>query len=84
MELDYRADRGGRLPSGKDAGMVYATVLWGFTTDAALKITPKAPKVTNKQTRDFTLAGELWNEQAADPDPAKRNAPAQKPLPALR
>lgn len=70
--------------SGKDTGMVYATVLWGFTSDAALKITPTPPKVTNKQSRDFTLAVEGWNEQAADPDASKRNSPSQKQLPALR
>ena len=68
--------------SGRDAGTVYATIVWGFTTDDALKVTPKPQLVTNKQSREFSRAVDAWNEQAADP--ARRQAPGQQQLPGLR
>ena len=69
--------------SGPDAGTVYATILWGFTTDAALRVKPKPQLVTNKQSRTFDHAVEQWNDQATAPDRPK-NARGQQPLPELR
>lgn len=69
--------------SGSDAGTVYATLLWGFTTDAALKVTPRPQRATTKQSRDFGSAVEQWNEQAADPT-RPQNSPNQIALPTLR
>lgn len=69
--------------TGNDLGKVYAIVQWGFKVDGRQKITPTAPVVTNKPTREFAFAVTLWNAQAAGPA-ADRNAPNQQPLPALR
>ena len=68
---------------GTDAGKVYATVTWGFTVDAELKVTAKDTKVLNKESTGFDKAVEGWNKQADLPDAADRNAPSQKKLPTL-
>ena len=69
--------------AGTDAGKVYATVTWGFSVDADLKIVELGRVVTNKQSAEFTKAVDQWNTQAAGPE-ADRNAPGQKSLPALK
>jgi hypothetical protein len=69
--------------AGTDVGKVYATVTWGFSVDADLKIVEKNRVVTNKQSEEFTKAVEKWNAQAAGAE-ADRNAPGQKSLPALK
>jgi hypothetical protein len=60
---------------GKDQGMVYATVQWGFTIDAAMKVVPKDIKYFNKESSDFDLAVAFWNAEASSP------GSAQQPLP---
>ena len=69
--------------AGADVGKVYAAVTWGFTVDEELRITDLPRNVTNKQSPEATAAVEAWNAQSAGAK-ANRNAPHQKPLPALR
>lgn len=78
---DYHFETSVVCRKGADAGKVYAVVTWGFTVDAALKVTPKRSKVFNKPSPEFDEAVAAWNTQAAGPA-ADRNAPGQKPLPA--
>ncbi|MGH3913029.1 MAG: hypothetical protein ACRDTC_06420 [Pseudonocardiaceae bacterium] len=69
--------------SGLDVGTVYGAVTWGFSVDADLKLTERAPTVTNKQSTEATAAVGKWNEQTAG-SPFDRNAQNQLSLPALR
>jgi hypothetical protein len=60
---------------GKDQGTVYATVQWGFTIDANMKVIPKDIKYFNKESHEFDLAVIFWNTEAA------RTGSTQQPLP---
>lgn len=60
---------------GPDQGTVYATVQWGFTIDANMKIIPKDIKYFNKESHEFDLAVIFWNTEAAQP------GSTQQPLP---
>jgi hypothetical protein len=60
---------------GRDQGMVYATVKWGFTIDATMRVIPDDPKYFNKESSEFDLAIIFWNSEAA------RSGSTQKPLP---
>lgn len=68
--------------SGADTGKVYVVATWGFTVDADLRLIEQAPRVTNKQSSEATMAVHSWNAQAAG-SAFDRNAPGQMPLPAL-
>lgn len=56
---------------------------WGYEVSSAGAVTKKALGVveTGAPTGIHRRALELWNDQAADPDPAKRNAPNQEKVP---
>jgi hypothetical protein len=60
---------------GTDQGMVYATVQWGFTIDANMKVIPKDVKYFNKESNDFDLAVAFWNAEAS------RTGSNEQPLP---
>jgi hypothetical protein len=60
---------------GPDAGMVYATVRWGFTIDANMQVIPKEPTYFNKESGDFDLAVAFWNAESSQP------GNTQQPLP---
>jgi hypothetical protein len=53
--------------SGKDSGLVYGTVEWGFTVDSAGNVTLQGPKVLNigNASETFHDAMDAWN--TADP-----------------
>ena len=80
---DYHFETSAICRKGSDAGKVYAVVTWGFTVDAALKVTPKKVMIFNKETPEFDKAVAAWNANAAGPE-ADRSAPGQKPLPDLK
>jgi len=82
-DRDYHFETSAICRKGADAGKVYAVVTWGFTVDAALKVTPKKVMIFNKETPEFDKAVAAWNANAAGPE-ADRSAPGQKPLPALK
>ncbi len=60
---------------GHDAGKVYATVQWGFTIDANMKVVPNDTKYFNKESSDFDLAVAFWNAEAS------ASGSTQHPLP---
>ncbi|AII10331.1 hypothetical protein EP51_39010 (plasmid) [Rhodococcus opacus] len=62
--------------AGKDAGLVYGVVTWGFVVDDKLQMTAIEPKYRNRPTADFASAVDAWNTQATK-DPT---TPGQKPL----
>jgi hypothetical protein len=68
---------------GRDAGMVYAVIHWGFSVGADLKVTPKPHQIFNKPSKAFGSAVNAWNSQTAM-SVQSRNAPGQKPLPVVR
>lgn len=80
---DYSFETSVVCRKGNDAGKVYAVIVWGFTVDQDLKVTRKKGRIFNKPTKEFGRAVDAWNRQAEGPV-EKRNAPGQKPLPALR
>jgi hypothetical protein len=49
---------------GHDEGKVYATVQWGFTIDANMKVLPKDARYFNKESSEFDLAVAFWNAEA--------------------
>jgi hypothetical protein len=62
---------------GKDQGKVYATVQWGFTVDANMKVIAKDIRYFNKESTTFDLAVAFWNAEAAGETDS-----TQHPLPA--
>jgi hypothetical protein len=72
---------------GPDAGLVYATMTWGFeVTQQALgvkEVQPRAWAVDDKPSQEFGGAVAGWNRQATGPE-GERTTPGQTPLPALR
>lgn len=75
---DFEFETAAVCRRGADAGMVYATITWGFSLDGALKVTPKQPRLFNKQSRDFELAVTFWNAEASGANPS---SPNQQQLP---
>jgi hypothetical protein len=73
--VDFNYETSAICRQGPDAGMVYATVQWGFTIDANLKIIPKEPVYFNKESSDFDLSVAFWNAESSQP------GSAQQPLP---
>jgi hypothetical protein len=73
--VDFTFETAAVSRSGPDAGTVYATVTWGFTIDANMKIIPKNEVYFNKQSKEFDLAVIFWNTEAA------RTGSTQQPLP---
>ncbi len=59
--------------TGPDAGKVYATVTWGFTIDAQMKVTPKDIVYFNQESPSFDLAIAFWNAEAAGPSSVSTN-----------
>jgi len=74
--VDFTFETAAVSRTGADAGTVYATVTWGFTIDANMKITEKNIVYFNKQSKEFELAVMFWNTEAA------RTGSTQQPLPA--
>lgn len=74
--VDFTFETAAVSRAGADAGTVYATVTWGFTIDANMKIVPKDEVYFNKPSKEFELAVIFWNAEAA------RTGSTQQALPA--
>ena len=61
--------------SGPDAGLVYATVRWGFTIDGTMKVVPREPVYFNKESPEFDHSVAFWNAEASS------SGSTQQPLP---
>lgn len=61
---------------GPDAGKVYATVQWGFSIDAAMKVVPGDTKYFNKESSDFDLAVTFWNAEASAAGSTQKQLPS--------
>lgn len=73
--VDFHYETAAICRSGPDAGTVYATVRWGFTIDANMKIVPREPVYFNKESPEFDLSVAFWNAEASSP------GSTQQPLP---
>jgi hypothetical protein len=64
-------------------GAYLGGVRWGFNCSAAGAVTtvPVSLESAVGPTGPQRRALELWNAQAADPNPSRRNAPGQQPVP---
>jgi len=65
--------------SGTDVNTVYGCLHWGFTVDAANKLTSRKPTEAAAPSPEFADTIKQWNVQAAGPA-AQRNDPNQQPL----
>jgi hypothetical protein len=69
--------------SGAQAGLVYAVVLWGFTVDAAGRLTRHRIRKRDRVSSSFRGARRAWNTQATGPAAARSHA-NQEEIPSLR